>query len=115
MGMKRKRDADEEAVLKRLMAEYAEEEGARLWREFEEAQARGEVPEMSEELDRKCLRLIEQEFAPRRARTAGRPLLKFAERAAAAVMVGACFDGGAASKEDPEELRALLDEKWPEE
>ena len=50
MGMKRKRDADEEAVLKRLMAEYAEEEGARLWREFEEAQARGEVPEMSEEL-----------------------------------------------------------------
>lgn len=114
MGMKCKHDTDGDAVLKRLMQEYAEEEGARLWREFEEARARGDVPETSEELDRKCLGLIEQEFASRRAEAAGRALRKFTGQAAAALMVGACFDGGVHSEEDPEKLRALLDEQWPE-
>ena len=108
--MKYEWEAEMDAVLKRLMAQYAEEEGARLRQEFEEAQARGEVMQTSEELDRKCLRLIERETARRKAKAAGRPLLKFAERAAAAVMVGACFDGGASSEEDPEELLKLLEE-----
>ena len=113
--MKNERNTDEDAILTRLMAEYAEQEGARLWQEFEQAQARGEAPQMPERTDRRCRRRIEGEFARQKAEALGKPLLKFAERAAAAVIVGAWYDGGAASEEDPEELRAMLNEDWPEE
>lgn len=113
--MKNERNTGEDDILARMMAEYAEQEGARLWREFEEAQARGEVPPVLDELDRRCLRKIETEFARQKAQAMGKPLLKFAERAAAAVIVGAWLDGGAPSEEDPEALRAMLDEQWPEE
>lgn len=113
--MKKERNTGEDDILARLMAEYAEQEGARLWREFEEARAGGEAPQMPESTDRKCRRRIEGEFARQKAQALGKPLLKFAERAAAAVIVGAWYDGGAASEEDPEELRAMLNEGQPEE
>lgn len=113
--MKKERNTGEDAILTRLMAEYAEQEGARLWREFEEAQSRGEVPQMPERTDRKCRRRIEAEFSWHKEESFRKPLLKFAERAAAAVIVGAWYDGGAASEEDPEELRSMLNEEWPEE
>ena len=48
----------EEAALKLWMDEYAELEGERLWKEYQEAEENGEVPEIPEELDKKCKRLI---------------------------------------------------------
>lgn len=112
--MKKERKTEEDIILSQLTAQYAEQEGAKLWQEFEEAQARAEVPQMPERTDRRCRRRIEGEFLRQKAEAIGKPLLKYAERAAAAVIVGAWYDGGAASEEDPEELQALLNGEWPE-
>lgn len=51
-----------------LMDEYAEEEGARLRKEFEEAQAAGEVFDTSDALDEKCLQMIHRDFAKKRGK-----------------------------------------------
>lgn len=53
----------EDAALSLLMDEYANEEGERLLKEFEEAKKNGDLPEMSAELDAKCRKLIDQTFA----------------------------------------------------
>ena len=53
----------EDLALSMLMEDYAQAEGERLLREFEEAERNGELPEMPEELDRKCRNLIETSFA----------------------------------------------------
>lgn len=75
----------EEARMKLLMAQYAEEEGDRLWKEFEEAKEKGEVPEVPEELDQKCRKIIRDSFAKERHRNTGRLILR------KAVKVAACF------------------------
>lgn len=53
----------EDLALSMLMEDYAQAEGERLLREFEEAERNGGLPEMPEELDRKCRNLIETSFA----------------------------------------------------
>lgn len=75
----------EEARMKLLMAKYAEEEGDRLWQEFEEAKKNGEVPEVPEELDQKCRKIIHDAFAKERYRNTGRLILRRAAK------IAACF------------------------
>lgn len=53
----------EDAALSLLMDEYANEEGERLLKEFEEAKKNGDLLEMPAELDAKCRKLIDQTFA----------------------------------------------------
>lgn len=103
--MKHKRNT-EDAILSQLTAELAEEEGARLWQEYRDAEARGKIPPMPEKLDRRCRRQINREFNRQQAEALGKPLLKLAGRAAAAVIAGAWFDGG--SGENPELTEDLL-------
>lgn len=56
----------DEISLKLLMNEYAESDGERLWREFEEADKRGDVPEIPDNLDRRCQKTIHETFAKNR-------------------------------------------------
>lgn len=61
-------DQYEDAALRLLMDEYGEVEGERLLREFEEAEKRGEVENIPEELDQKCKQIIHRSFATKRRR-----------------------------------------------
>lgn len=70
-----------------LMDEYAEEEGARLRKEFEEAQAAGEVSETSDTLDEKCLQMIHRDFAKKRGKENVRKIIRMTSKVAVAVMV----------------------------
>ena len=70
-----------------LMDEYAEEEGARLRKEFEEAQAAGEVSDTSDALDEKCLQMIHRDFAKKRGKDNVRKIIKMTSKVAVAVMV----------------------------
>lgn len=70
-----------------LMDEYAEEEGARLRKEFEEAQAAGEVSDTSDALDEKCLQMIHRDFAKKRGKENVRKIIRMTSKVAVAVMV----------------------------
>lgn len=70
-----------------LMDEYAEEEGARLRKEFEEAQAAGEVSDTSDALDEKCLQMIHRDFAKKRSKDNVRKFIRMTSKVAVAVMV----------------------------
>lgn len=70
-----------------LMDEYAEEEGARLRKEFEEAQAAGEVSDTSDALDEKCLQMIHRDFAKKRSKENVRKIIRMTSKVAVAVMV----------------------------
>lgn len=70
-----------------LMDEYAEEEGARLRKEFEEAQAAGEVTDTSDALDEKCLQIIHRDFAKKRGKDNVRKIIRMTSKVAVAVMV----------------------------
>ena len=70
-----------------LMDEYAEEEGARLRKEFEEAQAAGEVSDTSDALDEKCLQMIHRDFAKKRGKDNVRKFIRMTSKVAVAVMV----------------------------
>lgn len=70
-----------------LMDEYAEEEGARLRKEFEEAQAAGEVSDTSDALDEKCLQMIHRDFAKKRGKDNVRKIIRVTSKVAVAVMV----------------------------
>ena len=70
-----------------LMDEYAEEEGARLRKEFEEAQAAGEVSDTSDALDKKCLQMIHRDFAKKRGKENVRKIIRMTSKVAVAVMV----------------------------
>lgn len=70
-----------------LMDEYAEEEGARLRKEFEEAQAAGEVTDTSDALDEKCLQMIRRDFAKKRGKDNVRKIIRMTSKVAVAVMV----------------------------
>ena len=80
----------EDLALSMLMEDYAHAEGERLLREFEEAERNGELPEMPEELDRKCRNLIETSFA-KQAR--GQRLKKIVRMASKAAVYAAVFLG----------------------
>ena len=70
-----------------LMDEYAEEEGARLRKEFEEAQAAGEVSDTPDSLDEKCLQMIHRDFAKKRGKESVRKIIRMTSKVAVAVMV----------------------------
>lgn len=70
-----------------LMDEYAEEEGARLCKEFEEAQAAGEVTDTSDALDEKCLQMIHRDYAKKRGKDNVRKIIRMTSKVAVAVMV----------------------------
>lgn len=80
----------EDLALSMLMEDYAEAEGERLLREFEEAERNGELPQMPEDLDRKCRNLIETSFA-KQAR--GQRLKKIVRMASKAAVYAAVFLG----------------------
>ena len=77
----------DDAAFALLMDEYAEEEGARLMAEFEAAQAAGQVPEMPQELDEQCRRMIRRDRAKKRGRRAAHKFRRVAVKAAVAVLV----------------------------
>lgn len=56
----------DDAVFALLMDEYAENSGAELLRQYQEALDTGLVPEIPEELDRRCTEAIDTEFRSRR-------------------------------------------------
>lgn len=72
----------EDIALSLLMDNYAKEEGKRLLHAFDEAEKSGDCPEVSEELDKKCRRLIENEFSRRERNTLFSRIGKAALRAA---------------------------------
>ena len=77
----------DDAAFALLMDEYAEEEGARLRKEFEEAQAAGEVSDTSDALDEKCLQMIHRDFAKKRGKDNVRKIIRMTSKVAVAVMV----------------------------
>ena len=77
----------DDAAFALLMDEYAETEGARLMAEFEAAQAAGQVPQMPQELDEQCRRMIRRDRAKKRGIRAARSFRKVAVKAAVAVLV----------------------------
>lgn len=72
-------DQIDDAAFALMMDAYAEEEGARLLREFEEAVPHEQIPES---LDKKCRRLIDAEFSHERWRARVRKVLQMASKAA---------------------------------
>ena len=70
-----------------LMDEYAEEEGARLRKEFEEAQAAGKVSDTPDALDEKCLQMIHRDFAKKRGKENVRKSIRMTSKVAVAAMV----------------------------
>ena len=77
----------DDAAFALLMDEYAETEGARLMAEFEAAQAAGQVPEMPQELDEQCRRMIRRDRVKKRGRRAAHSFRRVAVKAAVAVLV----------------------------
>lgn len=80
-------DQYDDAAFALLMDEYAEEEGARLRKEFEEAKAAGEVCETPDSLDEKCLRMIRQHSRKKRAVRVIKNSMKSVCKAAVIAMV----------------------------
>jgi hypothetical protein len=77
----------EEAELTLLMYDYAREEGRQLAKEYDEAQENGTLPEVPEELDRKCRALIDGTFAKMERKTRLKRIVRSAARAAAVLFV----------------------------
>lgn len=82
----------EDAAFALLMSEYAEQEGNRLLREFEEAKAKGEVPEVPAALDAKCRKMIRQAYEKKRCENKVKEFLRAAGRVAAMLFIalGVC-------------------------
>ena len=77
----------EEAELTLLMYDYAREEGRQLAKEYDEAQKNGTLPEVPEELDRKCRALIDGTFAKMERKTRLKRIVRSAAKAAAVLFV----------------------------
>ena len=106
--MKHKRKTGD-AILSGLMTGNAEEEGARLWQEYLDAE--GTTPPMPKDLDRRCRQQINREFNRQYTEALGKPLQELAGRAAAAVIAGAWLDGGSSKEPElPEDLLAALEQ-----
>ena len=82
----------EDAAFALMMSDYAEQEGNRLLQEFEEAKARGEVPHVPEELDKKCRNLIHKAYQKERTKARIKKAVCFVGKTAAAwfVVIGLC-------------------------
>ena len=80
-------DQYEEAALMLLMDEYAEADGARLWKEFEEAEKNGEIPEIPAELDARCRQLIQTSYTKQRRTTHIRKNARILGKVAVSVLV----------------------------
>ena len=82
----------EDAAFELLMSEYAEQEGNRLLREFEEAKARGEVPEIPAALDARCRRMIRHAYEKERRKERMHKAIKTMTRTVAVLFVtlGVC-------------------------
>ena len=77
----------EDAAFALLMSAYAEQEGNRLLREFEEAKAKGEVPEVPAALDARCRKIIRQAYEKQRRLEQARRILCTAGRTAAILFI----------------------------
>lgn len=82
----------EDVAFALLMSEYAEQEGNRLLREFEEAKAKGEVLEIPAALDTKCRMMIRQAYEKQRRKERMNRILRTMGRTAAMLFVtlGVC-------------------------
>lgn len=82
----------EDAAFALLMSEYAEQEGKRLLKEFEEAKAKGEVPEVPAALDAKCRKMIRQAYEKKRRKGKAKRFLQTVGRVAAMLFItlGVC-------------------------
>lgn len=82
----------EDAAFALLMSEYAEQEGNRLLREFEEAKSKGEVPEIPAALDAKCRMMIRQAYEKQRRKEQMNRILRTMGRTAAMLLMtlGVC-------------------------
>lgn len=82
----------EDAAFALMMSNYAEQEGNRLLQEFEEAKARGDVPAIPEELDKKCRQLIHKAYQKARTKERIKQSLRVIGKSAAAlfVTIGLC-------------------------
>lgn len=96
-------DQFDDATFALMMDEYAQQEGARLLQEFNEAVSAGEVPEIPEHLDSRCRRTIRREFAGQRLKARAQRLVKAACKAAVVAM--AVFSVAAAAILSVEALR----------
>ena len=80
-------DQYEEAALTLLMDEYAEADGVRLWKEFENAQRNGEVPEIPAELDAHCQKLIQNSLAHKNSKDKFHKVVRILGKVAVSVLV----------------------------
>ena len=76
----------EDAAFALMMSNYAEQEGNRLLQEFEEAKARGEVPAVPEELDKKCRKLIHKAYQTERVKARIKKAFYFSGKTAASFL-----------------------------
>lgn len=77
----------EGAALAIMMHDAMEEDGKRLHEEFENAKANGEVPELPESLDLKCLNLIDKAIARESRRERMRLFLRASAKVAVVVLL----------------------------
>ncbi len=77
----------DDLTFKLLMDEYAEEEGARLLAEFEQAAEAGTNPEVPQSLDDKCHKMIRKKFAQERWRIIIKESTKKIGRVAAVLLL----------------------------
>ena len=80
-------DQYDDAVFALMMDEYAEEEGARLLQEFEEAMASGTLPEIPTSLDQKCHQIIRHEFTKQKRKRQAKQVLRMARKVAVISLV----------------------------
>lgn len=77
----------EEIRFSRLMDDYANDEGARLLQEFEQAQVNGDLPDIPAELDEKCRQLIDKSFSKQDRKAQATRIYKLAVKAAVVMLV----------------------------
>lgn len=80
-------DLYDDAVFALLMDKYAESEGSRLQKEFEDAMASGEVLEVPTDLDQKCRKIIYHNFSKQRRKRQTQKVLQFTCKVAVFILI----------------------------
>lgn len=82
----------EDAIMAMILDRYAEENGTKVLKEFEEAEKCGTIPDMPSELDNKCRNLIRHSYAKQHFHTQLKAITKTAGRVAsiALAFLGLC-------------------------
>lgn len=80
-------DHYDDAVFALMMDEYAEDEGARLLQEFEDAISSGAMPEVPASLDQKCRQIIQHEFTKQHRKHYAKQALRMTQKAAVIALV----------------------------